>query len=108
MTYPKSAILAFAAGLLLPFVASAQNKPRIVVVTHGQAADPFWKVVRNGAETAARETDCDLEYESPSVFDLQAMSRLIDAAVASKPDALVVSIPDAVVLAKSIRAAVAA
>jgi simple sugar transport system substrate-binding protein len=109
MTHPKLAILAaFAASLLLPFVAFAQNKPRIIVVTHGQAADPFWTVVHDGAETAARETDCHLEYESPRVFDLQAMSRLIDASVASKPDALVVSIPDAVVLAKSIRAAVAA
>jgi simple sugar transport system substrate-binding protein len=101
-------LAAFAASLMVPFVTLAQKKPRIIVVTHGQAADPFWAVVRNGAETAARETDCDLEYESPGVFDLEAMSRLIDAAAASKPDALVVSIPDAVVLAKSIQAAVAA
>jgi simple sugar transport system substrate-binding protein len=101
-------LAAFAASLMVPFVTLAQKKPRIIVVTHGQAADPFWAVVRNGAETAARETDCDLEYESPGVFDLEAMSRLIDAAAASKPDALVVSIPDAVVLAKSIQSAVAA
>ena len=109
MIYSKFAILAaFAASLLVPFTAFAQKKPRIILVTHGQAADPFWTVVRNGAETAARQTDCDLEYESPGVFDLQAMSRLIDAAVAAKPDALVVSIPDAVFLAKSIQNAVAA
>jgi simple sugar transport system substrate-binding protein len=102
MAHPKFAMLAaFAASLMVPFVAFAQKKPRIIVVTHGQAADPFWTVVRNGAETAARETDCDLEYESPGVFDLQAMARLIDVAAASKPDALVVSIPDAVILAKS-------
>jgi len=36
------------------------------------------------------------------------MSKLVDAAVASKPDGLVVSIPDAAFLSKSIQAAVAA
>src|SRR5258707_5980720 len=37
-----------------------------------------------------------------------ALSQLIDAAVASKPDGLIVSIPDADALGKSIKAAVAA
>src|ERR1700736_3952099 len=41
-------------------------------------------------------------------FDMVAMSQLIDAAVASRPDGLVVSIPDADALGKSIKAAVAA
>jgi simple sugar transport system substrate-binding protein len=78
------------------------------MVTHGQAADSFWLIVRNGAEAAAAETDSDLEYRSPEKFDLVAMSQMIDEAVASKPDALIVSIPDAAVLGPSIRAAVAA
>jgi simple sugar transport system substrate-binding protein len=64
--------------------------------------------VRNGVETAAKETDSDVEYLASGQFDLPAMSKLIDAAVASKPDALVVSIPDAAPLSKSIQAAVAA
>jgi simple sugar transport system substrate-binding protein len=65
-------------------------------------------VVRNAAETAARETNCDLDYRSPDHFDLAAMSHLIDEAVASKPDRLIVSIPDVAILGPSIRAAVAA
>ena len=77
-------------------------------MTHGQAADSFWAVVQNGAETAAKETDCDLQYQAPTQFNLVAMSRLIDAAVASKPDGLIVSIPDVAVVGKSIQAAVAA
>ena len=76
------------------------------MVTHGQAADSFWTVVRNGAETAAEETGCDLEYQAPKEFNMATMSQLIDAAVASKPDGLIVSIPDAVILSKSIQAAV--
>jgi simple sugar transport system substrate-binding protein len=100
--------LTLVAVLLIPLTGLAQKKPRIAFITHGQAGDPFWVVVRHGAETAAQETDSDLQYQSPAKFDLVEMSRLIDAAVASKPDGLVVSIPDAAVVGKSIQAAVAA
>ena len=99
---------AFVASLFLPLTGLAQKKPRIVFITHGQAGDPFWDVVRKGAETAARETDSDLQYQSPVQFDLSAMSHLIDAATASSPDGLIVSIPDAKALGKSIQAAVTA
>ena len=109
MTKPRPAFwLAFVATLLVPLAGFAQKKPKIIVVTHGQASDPFWLVVRNGVETAAKETGSDVEYQATERFDLPAMSKLVDAAVASKPDGLVVSIPDAVFLSKSIQAAVAA
>jgi simple sugar transport system substrate-binding protein len=100
--------LIFAFTLFIPFAAHAQRKPRIIVVTHGQAADSFWLIVRNGIEIAAKETDSDVDYRSPEKFDPQAMARLIDEAVASGPDGLVVTIPDAAALSKSVRAAVAA
>jgi simple sugar transport system substrate-binding protein len=100
--------LAGAVSLFVPLAIFAQSKPKIMVVTHGQAADSFWLIVRNGVEAAAAETNSDVQYRSPEKFDLVAMSRLIDEAVASKPDGLVVSIPDATVLSRSIRAAVAA
>ncbi|MGA8479833.1 MAG: substrate-binding domain-containing protein, partial [Chthoniobacterales bacterium] len=109
MTKPRPAFwLAFAASLLVPLAGFAQKKPKIIVVTHGQASDPFWLVVRNGVETAAKETGSDVEYQATGQFDLPAMSKLVDAAVASKPDGLIVSIPDAAFLSKSIQAAVAA
>jgi simple sugar transport system substrate-binding protein len=109
MTKLKLALwLAFAASLLDPLAGFAQKKPKIIVVTHGQISDSFWLVVRNGVETAAKETNSDVEYLASGQFDLPAMSNLIDAAVASKPDGLVVSIPDAAPLSKSIQAAVAA
>jgi len=109
MTKLKLAIwLAFAASLLDPLAGFAQKKPKIIVVTHGQISDAFWLVVRHGVETAAKETDSDVQDLATGQFDLPAMSNLIDAAVASKPDGLVVSIPDADFLSKSIQAAVAA
>jgi simple sugar transport system substrate-binding protein len=100
--------LACVASLLFPWTSFAQSKPRIIVVSHGQASDPFWLVLRNGLETAALETGSDVEYRSPAKFDMAGMAQLIDAAVASKPDGLVVSIPDAAALGNSIRAAKAA
>jgi simple sugar transport system substrate-binding protein len=89
-------------------VASAQDaRPyRIVVVTHGQASDPFWSVVKNGFDQAAADMRVEVEYQAPATFDMVAMSQLIDAAVASQPDGLVVSIPDADALGDSIAAAV--
>lgn len=100
--------LALVASLLVPLSAFAQKKPKIIVVTHGQTSDAFWLVVRNGVETAAKETDSDVEYQATGQFDLAAMAKLVDAAVASRPDGLIVSIPDAAFLGRSIQAAVAA
>jgi simple sugar transport system substrate-binding protein len=96
-----------AAGLGLANVASAQDY-RFVVVVHGQAADPFWSVVKNGVDEAAEDTGTTVEYRAPTTFDMVQMSQLIDAAVASQPDGLVVSIPDADALGPSIENAVAA
>jgi simple sugar transport system substrate-binding protein len=83
-----------------------QRDYRFVVVTHGQASDPFWSVAANGVDAAAEDMGVTVEYQAPETFDMVAMSDLIDAAVASQPDGLVVSIPDADALGPSIQAAV--
>ena len=79
----------------------------IAVVTHGQASDPFWSVVKNGVDAGAKAMGAKVTYNAPPTFDLVAMSRLIDASVARKPQGLVVSIPDVKPLGKSIKNAVA-
>jgi simple sugar transport system substrate-binding protein len=90
-------------------LAQGDQRPyRIVVVTHGQASDPFWSVVKNGVDAAARDMRVTVEYQAPPTFDMVAMSQLIDAAVASDPDGLVVSNPDPDALGDHIKAAVAA
>jgi simple sugar transport system substrate-binding protein len=81
---------------------------KLAVVTHGQGSDPFWSVVKNGVDGASKDLGVSVTYDAPPTFDMVAMSRLIDAQVAKKPDGLVVSIPDANALGKSIKAAVAA
>lgn len=87
---------------------TARGDIRIVVVSHGQASDPFWSVVKNGVDQAAADMGVTVEYQAPGTFDMVAMSQLIDAAVATEPDGLVVSIPDPSALEDSIRAAVEA
>ncbi len=87
---------------------SASSAARIVVVTHGQSSDPFWSVVANGVDDAAKALGVRVEYQAPGSFDMVRMSQLIDAAVASRPSGLVVSVPDADALGPSVRAAVAA
>lgn len=80
----------------------------IIVVSHGQANDAFWSVVKNGVEKAAEHTGANVDYRSPETFDMVAMSQLIDAAVNQEPDGLVVSIPDSDALAPAIERAVSA
>ncbi|WP_245412431.1 sugar ABC transporter substrate-binding protein [Notoacmeibacter ruber] len=80
----------------------------IIVVAHGQANDPFWSVVKNGADMAAEHTGANVDFRSPETFDMVQMSQLIDAAVNQEPDGLVVSIPDADALGPSIERAVQA
>jgi simple sugar transport system substrate-binding protein len=95
-----------AAALGIAGSAAAQDM-RFVVVSHGQAADPFWSVVKNGVDQAAEDLGVTVEYRSPDSFNMVQMAQIIDAAVASQPDGLVVSIPDAEALGESIRNAVA-
>ena len=89
--------------------AQDEGRPyRIAVVTHGQASDPFWSVVKNGVDRAAADLGVTVEYQAPSTFDMVAMSQLIDGVVASEPNGLVVSIPDPDALGPSVQAAIAA
>ncbi|MET0529708.1 sugar ABC transporter substrate-binding protein [Microvirga sp. P5_D2] len=102
--------LVAAAALTVAAVApvAAQQGGRIIVVTHGQANDPFWSVVKNGVSEAGKDMNVQVDYRAPETFDMVSMSQLIDAAVNQKPAGLVVSIPDASALTASIQKAVAA
>ncbi|MER0238002.1 sugar ABC transporter substrate-binding protein [Fulvimarina sp. MAC8] len=98
-------ILSLAAVSTIPAAAQDGETPTIIVVTHGQANDPFWSVVKNGVDQAAQDTGADVSYRAPETFDMVAMSQLIDAAVNQEPDGIAVSIPDADALSQSIERA---
>jgi len=98
--------LAFAVAAAPAHAADAQ--PTILVVTHGQASDPFWSIVKNGAMQAAKDANAKVEYRAPETFDMVAMSKLIDAAVNQKPAGLVISDPDPDALGAAVKRAVSA
>ena len=82
---------------------------KIEVVTHGQAIDGFWGVVRNGVKAGASDMGVTVNYSAPDAeSDMVKMSQLIDAAVAKKPTGLVVSIPNPDALSPAIEKAIAA
>ena len=86
--------------------AQAQDRLRIIMVTHGAASDPFWATIKAGADQAAADVDVELVYRAPESFDLEAMASLVTEAVAEKPAGLIVSIPNSDALAMPIRAAI--
>jgi simple sugar transport system substrate-binding protein len=88
-----------------PTNSAAGTRITIAMVTHGQAFDPFWALVKKGAEQAASDFNVALRYSSPATTNPQAQAALITQAAAKKPAAMVVTIPDAPVLAPPIRQA---
>jgi simple sugar transport system substrate-binding protein len=89
---------------------STTSGPRITVamVTHGQAFDPFWALVKKGAQTAATDFNVNLVYSSPSTTNPQEQASLITKAAAQHPKGLVVTIPDAAVLSGPVKQAASA
>lgn len=65
------------------------------VLTHGSAGDPFWDVVKTGAEAAGEEQNIQIDYQSDG--DPGRQAQLIESAISSDVDGLVVSManPDA-------------
>jgi simple sugar transport system substrate-binding protein len=106
-----TSFLAVAAALAVAAfgaVGARADDINIIVVSHGQANDPFWSVVKNGVDEAAKQTGARVAYRAPETFDMVRMGQLIDAAVNQHPSGLVVSIPDASALGPAIKRAAAA
>jgi simple sugar transport system substrate-binding protein len=104
-------VLGLLAGLTLLSAASGMavaDETRVVFVTHGQSGDPYWSVVKNGMDDAAKTLGVKAEYLAPENFDMAKMAQMIDAAAASNPDGLVVSIADPAAVSGPIKNAVAA
>lgn len=89
-------------------VSTAVMATNIIVVSHGQADDPFWSIVKNGVDQAAKVTGATVTYRAPISFDMIEMSQLIDAAVVQEPDGLIVTVPDIDALGPSITRAIEA
>ena len=78
---------------------------RIAVISHGQASDSFWAIVKKGVDDAGRETGVAVSYRAPDTYDTKRMSRMIDEAASAHLDGLVVSLPDIEALTPAIKRA---
>jgi simple sugar transport system substrate-binding protein len=78
---------------------------RIAAISHGQASDPFWAIVKKGLDDAARQTGVAVSYRAPDSYDIARMRRLIDEAIEANLDGLIVSLPDVQGLRAPIRRA---
>src|SRR3984885_14941572 len=103
-----AAAATFIAAAAITAPAIAADSVHIIVVSHGQANDPFWSVVKNGVVAGGKDTGVAVDYRAPETFRRGPMCQLIDAAVNQKPSGLIISIPDASALSPSIKKAVAA
>ena len=101
----KNFILAIAAWAVMSVSALATD---VIVVSHGQANDPFWSVAKNGVDAACKDQGISCKYTAPGTFDMVEMAKLIDNAVSQKPKGIVITLPDAAALGKSVKAAIAA
>lgn len=100
---PANAPIGAAAGVNV--FRPSRKRIRFYVITHGQASDPFWAVVQNGAEAAAAQLGVSVTYEAPDIQSTARMRQMIRTAAATRPAGLVVSLPDPAALAPAIRAA---
>ncbi|WP_110643934.1 sugar ABC transporter substrate-binding protein [Salinicola sp. CPA57] len=87
--------------------AEDQQKPvNIIAITHIVAADPFGAVLKNGFEDAAEAMNVNIRYQSPDQYDTAQMQRMIEQAVAARPDGIALTIPDASAFARPIKQAI--
>src|SRR5574338_852002 len=86
------ATLVVVMGLVLTVSGQAQaqdKKLKIILVAHGAAGNPFWKVVMKGAEDAAKLFNVDYQWIGKDEGDTVAnLVGSLDAAVAANPDGL--------------------
>jgi simple sugar transport system substrate-binding protein len=84
-----------AAGPAPAATVKPKGKLTFALISHGTAGDPFWTIVKNGAEQAGRDLGVHVQYQSSG--DPQTQSQYIDAATNQHVDGLIVSLanPDA-------------
>jgi simple sugar transport system substrate-binding protein len=102
----KAVVGAFA--VMLTVVGPAVAKERLVFVGHWPVSDPYFNVVRNSAELAAKELGVSIEFRNPPNGDLAQMAELIDQAAASKPDGIIATVPDVSIVGEPLSNAIAA
>lgn len=106
-------LLAFTGGSTVSLAQLPAASYKFFIVSHGGAIDPFWAVVRRGMEDAAATLNSSpglkiaATYFGPEVASIPELVRLLDSAIAAKPDGLAVTITDPTAVGEPLRRAIA-
>lgn len=84
----------------------AEPRGTVAVVSHGTQGDPFWDVVKGGAEAAGSRDCLTVTYQGSG--DAATQSQAVDNAVAQRVDGIVVSLANPGGLRNAVSAAVEA
>lgn len=75
----------------------------IYLITHGSNGDPFWNIVKNGAQKASQDMGDTVNYENNP--DPSAQAQLINTAINQHADGIIVSLANPAALKLSIEKA---
>jgi simple sugar transport system substrate-binding protein len=77
------------------------------VIAHAGPGDPYWALVSQGADEAAKKLGVKVVFSAPDhPGDIARQVALLDAAIAAKPAGIATTIPDAKPFEKSVQRAV--
>ena len=88
-------------------VAQTDDKLDIILVAHAASAwDSFWKVVEQGNHDAAEDFNVNLTILAPDKWCPECVVKLIDQAVAGKPDAIGITVSDGALFEDAMKRAI--
>lgn len=87
-------VVVFAMVFMGPVDQAAAKGERFVLVSHAPDSDSWWNVIKNAIKIAGQQMGVTVEYRNPPTGDLADMARIVEQAVASKPDGLILTIAD--------------
>ena len=88
-------------------VAQTDDKLDIILVAHAASAwDSFWKVVEQGNHDAAEDFNVNLTILAPDKWCPECVVKLIDQAVAAKPDAIGITVSDGALFEDAMKRAI--
>ncbi len=89
-----SLAIALVFGLMGPVDPALATGERFVLVSHAPDSDSWWNTIKNAIKIAGEQMRVEVEYRNPPTGDLVDMARIVEQAVASKPNGLIVTIAD--------------
>jgi ribose transport system substrate-binding protein len=70
-----------------------EGKPRIIMLAHIYQ-NPYWQIIKQGAEEAAKYRGCIIEYNGPQAASVEESLKLFDMAINAKVDGILTYVQD--------------